>query len=241
MDELRGLCVCLMIAHHALFTLGYLFGVGWAMWLFDTLAWFSPFFAGVFILLCGVSCHLSHSNLRRGLRLLLIAVGMTVVLLIVMPGEVIWFGVLHFLAVALLIYAGLHRPLDRVPARWALPLCAVLFCLFWHMPPKEGGYVGLFSLVLWRVPESLQAKAWLAPLGLGSFVSADYFPLFPWLFCFLAGTVLGRAVKSGRVPAALYRRRVPALAFVGRNALWLYLLHQPVIYGLCRIGFALGR
>ena len=77
------------------------------------------------------------------------------------------------------------------------------------------------------------------PLGLywQGFTSSDYFPLLPHLGFFLIGAALGKT---------LYKRRTSLLPkvkdtnpilrflrFCGKHSLWIYLLHQPVISGVC--------
>ena len=49
---------------------------------------------------------------------------------------------------------------------------------------------------------------------------------------FLLGTWAGRYVKAGRLPQWSYTARAPRLALVGRHALLLYVLHQPLLYAL---------
>jgi len=148
LDDIRGLCVLLMVGFHLLYTLSQVFGVVWATnWLLFFLP-AEPFFAGVFIFLCGISCRLSHSNLRRGLLLALVAVGLSAVLWVsqmvtpLMQGEMIWFGILHFLSVAILLFVPLRRALDRVPVLLGLLLCAALLLLTWHINPDRGSFVG---------------------------------------------------------------------------------------------------
>ena len=233
LDEIRGLCIWLMVGHHLLYTLGYVFGVGWAVAAFDWLSIPAPFFAGLFVLICGMACHFSRNNLKRGALLALVAVGMTAVLYFVMPNSVIWFGVLHCLAVCILLYAALRKAIDAVPVWLGVPLCAVLFLFTWHLPADKGGVFGLPDVWTVAVPETIKAQTWLFPLGLGRGMSADYFPLFPWLFCFLAGALIGRK----KFPAFMCRSRFPSLAKTGRYTLWIYLLHQPVIYGVCYLIF----
>lgn len=63
------------------------------------------------------------------------------------------------------------------------------------------------------------------------FYSADYFGLLPWLFLFWAGYYLHKAVGHRRMEP-LRRSVCPALGWMGRHSLLLYLLHQPVIYGV---------
>ena len=85
MDEIRGLCVLLMI-----FTTPFtpcpcfsISGLGQSFWCFSLLP--SPFFAGLFILISGISSQLSHSNLVRGLKLLGVAVALTLVTYFIIP------------------------------------------------------------------------------------------------------------------------------------------------------------
>ena len=74
------------------------------------------------------------------------------------------------------------------------------------------------------------------------FVSTDYFPLLPWVFVFLLGTWAGKYIKAGRMPAWFYQTDCPPLAAVGRHSLVIYVLHQPVLYGLTMAGLWLfGR
>ena len=77
MDAMRGLAVCLMVIHHFLYDLCAFCGAPW--WLFTNPV-FDPlhyFFAGLFILLSGVSSNFSRSNLKRGLKALAVSLGIT--------------------------------------------------------------------------------------------------------------------------------------------------------------------
>ena len=62
------------------------------------------------------------------------------------------------------------------------------------------------------------------------FYSDDYFPLIPWIFMYLCGYFLSPAV----VEACRKRpgKRVEPLTFMGRRSLVVYMLHQPIVYGL---------
>ena len=82
---------------------------------------------------------------------------------------------------------------------------------------------------------------WRFPLGLGpsGIFSADYFPLLPWIFVFLFGTWLGRYIKDGKFPAWFYEASMPGFSTVGRHSLVIYVLHQPVLYGLVMAGLYL--
>ncbi len=74
---------------------------------------------------------------------------------------------------------------------------------------------------------------WLWAIGLWdkNFFSADYFPLFPWIFIFLLGTWLGGVIKEKRLPEWFYTSNPRFFSKVGRKAFIIYLLHQPVLMG----------
>lgn len=229
LDELRGLCVVLMIFYHAFYTFGYMFGFAPAKALMQFFSPVEPFFAGIFVLLCGFACRLSRNNLKRGGLLALVAVGMSLVLYIFMRDQMIWFGILHCLAVCILLFAALKKPLDRIPTLCGVIACAVLFILTWHVPFYEGGYFGIEPFAL-AYPHSWKTAAWLIPFGIGFTFSTDFFPLFPWLFCFLTGTFLGK--WKSKLPDFVKKSHVKPLAFVGRHSLVIYLAHQPVIVAI---------
>ena len=80
LDELRGLCVLLMVVYHGLYTLGYYLDIAACRRLFHFFTPVEPLFAGIFIFLCGLCCPLSHSNLKRGALLAVVAAGVSLVM-----------------------------------------------------------------------------------------------------------------------------------------------------------------
>lgn len=218
LDALRGLAVCLMVIHHFLYDLVWLLGApGWLFSnpVFDLLHYL---FAGLFIFLSGICCRFSRSNLRRGLIALALALVLTLVTSLPAVDNPILFGVLHLLGASMVLFGLLGGALDRLP-RWFQPL---LYLLLW----------GLGTLLL-RVDIGAAARV-LFPVGwmYPGFYSADWFPLVPWLFVFLLGTWAGLFVKEKALPEGFYTFRCPPLEAVGRVSLWVYLLHQPVLYGI---------
>ncbi len=224
-DVLRGLAVLLMVIHHFLYDLVAFCGApGWLFSnpVFDFLHFV---FAGLFILLSGVSSNFSRSNVKRGLKALTCALVITAVTVVMdMP---ILFGVLHLLGTCMVLY-GLTRPLWEKLPFWVVPAVSLLGLVL------TGDMVGGVS----------SESRWLWMLGwtYEGFVSTDYFPLLPWVFVFLLGTWAGKYIKAGRMPAWFYQTDCPPLAAVGRHSLVIYVLHQPVLYGLTMAGLWLfGR
>lgn len=233
MDELRGFAVFCMVFYHGFYTLAYLYNIQAGMVLLRFFMPAEPWFAGLFILISGISSDLSHSNLKRGLKLLGVALAVTAVTALAVPDEMITFGILHFLSVCMIGY-GLAKPFaDRFRFSWiAVAVCVLLYVCTMHIPY---GYLGFSPQAGLFLPESLYRTNWLAPFGIFNqdFRSADYFPLFPWAFVFAVGTVLGKLAAQGKFPAFLYPSRIPFFSWLGRHALIIYIAHQPVIYGLC--------
>lgn len=239
LDAARGVAILAMVVYHALYDLTDIFGL--SIPLFSWLEPLEPPFAGLFILLAGLSCRFSHNNLLRGLRVLALAGAVTLVTAVFLPGEAIWFGILHFMGVGILLYIPLRRALDAVPAAVSLPVLAILFLVSYGLPAGVFGLPGLFAV---PAPDTLYQAPFLFWLGFPGpfFASADYFPLLPWMFLFLMGAVFGVPVKARRLPPWFYTLRVPVLSAAGRNTLLIYALHQPVLYGVFTLLFyLLGR
>lgn len=237
LDAVRGVAILAMVFYHALYDLTAIFGVH--IPLFAYLEPLEPPFAGAFILLAGLSCRFSHNNVRRALRVLALAAAVTAATVLFLPDEAIWFGILHFMGVAILLYIPCQRLLNYTPMSISLPVLGTLFALTYTLPSSGVfGIPGLFGAVL---PTEWFSTPFLFWLGFPNptFASADYFPLLPWLFLFLIGAVLGTPVKEHRLPNWFYTMRVPVLAAAGRNTLLIYALHQPILYGLMSLIFAI--
>jgi uncharacterized membrane protein len=234
-DFLRGLAIILVIGYHLLYDLGDYVGIprflGWSTNL-STVAWTiaQHFFAGLFVLLSGTSSTLTRSNIRRGLRLLVVALALTLGTYLIAvwlhffdPAETIIFGILHCLAVSMLLYGGVFK---KIPAA-ANALCGA-------------AVIGLAALLPILKKALVIRSNWLIPLGLPSpsFSSLDYFPLIPWFGVFLIGAALGRTVYASRRSLLPWRLPSTFVNFAGRYSLWIYLAHQPVIVGVL---YALGK
>lgn len=231
LDALRGLILLSMLFYHAGYDLVALFGVS-AGWFFawPGFLWQQSICWG-FILLSGMSCRLSHSNARRGLLTLGCGLLVELATRLFLPQQIIRFGILHFLGCAALLWALAAPLLDRLPAPALLAGSLALFLLTYALP---WGGLGLGPLRLVTLPSGLYASPWLFWLGLPApdFYSADYFPLLPWLFLFVAGAALCRLLAAWPPFARAARTRVPMLSALGRHTLLVYLMHQPLIDGM---------
>lgn len=224
LDMLRGICIILVVGYHALYNVSVVFGQRLPFFATDGMEVFRVSFVGVLVLLSGISCSLSRSNLKRGIKTLLCGLLISAVTILIMPSQRILFGVLHFFGVAMIIYAPLKDLVERMPAFLGAGVSMVVFLLTYH----------IYSYADFELPRSFV----LFILGFNTgFYSADYYPLIPWFFLFLAGGFLGRFFVQGTVPRFFEANPVKPLSFIGRHTLIIYLAHQPILYGLALLWF----
>lgn len=234
LDEARGFAVLCMIFYHAFYTMANMFSIPFSQTLLDFFTPAEPFYAAFFIFLSGVCCQLTRSNLKRGLKLALVSLALTAVTLFLprigISGTEIYFGILHLLSVGMILVGLTNKVIKKVPPLLGAIIFLILFFVFYNI---KKGYLGFgdFSLDL---PKYLYTNNNLFFLGFATsdFFSADYFPILPWIFMFLCGAFIGLYAPAGKFPAFLSKRFIPPLSFLGRHALIIYILHQPIIYGI---------
>ena len=215
LDAWRTLAILLMLVYHFLYDL-LIFGVITPRQMFSPgLNLMQKFICGSFILLAGASARFSRSNLRHGIIVLL--AGIAVEIGAAVGGQTIRFGILQFMGDSMVLWHFAGRYLQKLP-RWLL---------------AAGGAV-LYVLTDWWTGQVTVSVSWLYPLGFpnAAFTSADYFPLLPWFFLFLMGAALGGWCLDHRENKILTAPLPGALTFPGRHSLIIYLLHQPVLYGV---------
>ena len=232
-DALRGLAIVQMIAFHFTYSLDRF---GWVEVAVDRdQPWAAWRIAIVtqFLLLVGVSQTLrSQLHPARGAfwrRWAQVATAAAVVSFgswLVFGPRMIWFGILHFIALALL----LAQPLLRL-GLWNAPL-------------------GLAALALGGLVVDPRCDAWPAyALGFSTELPAteDYVPLFPWLGVVLLGLALGALWRrwgfAVAAPLAALTASAPRfLTLLGTWPLTVYLAHEPILAAiLWAFGKLLGR
>lgn len=236
LDEVRGTAVFCMVLYHGFFHVGVTFGYLWGEKLLNFFMPAQPFFAGLFIFISGISCRLSRSNTLRGFRLLGIAAALSFVSIVLCPligldRLGIWFGILHLLSVSMLIFSAAQPVIDKIPPQWGILICTLLYVFTADIGE---GVLRIGELLRFELPAVLYEHNFLFPFGIYSntFFSADYFPIFPHLFLFLAGSYAGVYASRGLFPRQCYSLHSPALSWLGRHALVIYVAHQPLIIGL---------
>ena len=235
-DALRGLALLNMVAMHFCYDVFVVCGREPRWYLRPGVRLWQQAICWTFILIAGFSFHFGRrNNLRRGLLLNACGLVITAVTVLVLPSEAIRFGILNFMGCAVLLTIPLEKPLQKCSPLWGLALCFALFLLLRRV---DSGVVGLGPWV-WRLPAGLYRFRVLAPLGFPDpgFRSSDYFPMLPWYLLFLCGWFLGKIFLSRPDWQRLAQEKIPVLSAIGRHTLWVYMLHQPVLMGICMILF----
>jgi uncharacterized membrane protein len=230
-DALRGFAVAQMVVYHFIYDLAHFGWLKLAMTRDQPWVAWRTLIVSQFLLLVGVSLVLRQAR-RPGARefwlrwaqvagaAALVSAGSW----LMFGPRLIYFGILHFIAAALLI-ARLAVPLRE----WNLALAAA----------------ALAAWLLYRDP-ALNAAPW----NIAGFVTMkprteDYVPLFPWIAVVLAGLGLGalwqrRGFALAPAWQAINQRPPRLLVLAGTWALTVYLAHQPIMIGLLWLVSSLG-
>jgi uncharacterized membrane protein len=234
-DAARGVAIIMMVVYHTTYDLDTLGGYDiqstsgyWAL--------FADVTAGLFLFLVGVSLAISRARTRRsglslfskylarGLRILAYGMVLTVVFLVLRMG-VVAFGILHLIGVSIILaYPFLRFRFIN------LVLGALIFA------------AGLYIMARDPISQSF----WLLPFGVvpEGVIMPDYRPLLPWFGVVLIGLFFGNLVYGG---GRRLSDKAPAMARpllqLGRNSLFIYLIHQPILIlllaavGVIEVGF----
>jgi uncharacterized membrane protein len=218
-DALRGLAVMAMVAYHFAFDLAYFRLTAQnfyrdAFWLHSRTVILSSF-----LLVAGVSLVLAqgtaHGRARFWLhvgRVAACALAVTAGSYLMFPRSFIWFGVLHAIAVSLV----LSRPLAARP--WIALALGIAIVL-------AGNLVASPAF-------DTRALGWIGFMT-GKPITEDYVPLFPWTGVLLIGIAAGHALARREFAPIAALARLPAFVqWLGRHSLAVYMIHQPLLLGL---------
>ena len=236
-DEIRGFGILYVVMYHLLFDLYAIFGVNMPWFTSSWMEQIRLLVVSLLIIIAGMSCHFTRSNARRGIKTLVFAMGLTLVTWVATPDFTVVFGILHFFGVAMVLYALIGKWVEKIPKLWGTLLFGLLFYVTYN---TSGGTMGFPILDLtWYIPDFLHNKLVLFPLGfhVDGVLSGDYYPLLPWFFMFLAGSLWGKDIKEGKGLKVYYKEHLPLLGTIGKHTMIIYLVHQPIIFGALSLFF----
>ena len=218
-DNLRGLAIIAMVAYHFCFDLRH-FGFITAdlyrdpFWLHARTTILSSF-----LLLAGISLVLAQRDApgrdrfwRHVTRVAAAALLVSAASYVVFPQRYIWFGVLHAIAISLVLVRPLAaRPVLALAIGVALLIAGNTWTSAWF-DNRMWGWIGFMT-----------AKP----------ATEDYVPLVPWTGMILLGMALAHPLQRNGFQALAPLARLPAwLGVMGRHSLAIYLIHQPLLFGV---------
>ena len=240
LDLFRGIAVILMILDHFMYDIWGIMpmlfkdfpGNGFSEALYDFSRWYWNWNAReivryiilfVFLGLTGVCCSFSKSNLKRGAKLLTVAYLLTVVtyiigLVIDDPNMMITFGVLHCIAISLILIGLLEK---FVKNKWCYLAIGIIMLMIGIIIDQDAyfvSYEGNNIIVL-------TFKQMLGSVRCGS----DCFPLFLNGGQIFIGVFLGKLLYEQRKSIFNAKYSNNPLTFVGRNSLVVYFAHQVIL------------
>lgn len=208
LDALRGIAVVWMIIFHTAYDLRMF---NYVPWDFSTGFWygFPRVIAFTFLFCVGASLNFGHTPhinweaiKKRTIKLGLAAGAVSLGTYLAFPSQFIFFGTLHCILTGSLL--GVLFVNHRRAAGIVLAVILIL-------------QYALGFGIKW-VSSILQKP------------SLDFIPIYPWFWAILLGILAGPYLSKIRHLQAMGPR--PFLSFLGRHSLKIYLLHQPLIFGV---------
>lgn len=131
----------------------------------------------------------------------------TCVTVIAEPNQAVWFGVLNLIGCSMMIVSVLSDNLKKISPLSGALISLLLYAVSYDL---QKGCVGFFGLDIVKLPDFLYSCKYLAFLGFPSsdFVSADYFPIIPWIFLFTAGFYLWNFIAQKNL-AKYFEFKIP--------------------------------
>ena len=257
-DILRGIAVIMMIFDHIMYDIWGLMreifpdfpqygGVSSTIcriavdyWKWDIRIVVRCIFLAFFLGLTGICCSFSKSNLKRGLKLMAVSLALTAGTYLIGefigdPDIMITFGVLHCMALALIVIGLAEKVISN---KWFYLAVGIIMIVLGIIIGKDAPYVhykdgSMVSLVIGQI--------------LGTCLcGGDCFPFLLYGGQVFVGVFLGKLlykVKKSLFKKAHYSNN--PVTFVGRNSLAVYFAHQiiiPLIMGIILLlcGFSIA-
>lgn len=236
-DSIRGICVLGMVIYHTLFDIAILGGAGYDASFLKVFDIIRDFGAAVFIFLSGICFHYGTHHLRRFIVLFVSGIAVSVVSYFVLPEATVIFGILTFMSVSGAIMIPLDKLFRKIPQSIGFIVSLIAFIVLFHM---NFGYIGTYDHVFFEIPKLLYLNIVTAFFGFPyeGFSSGDYYPLLPWFFIYSTGYFSFLFFHNNNRIKRILDLRIPVFCVIGKYSLPVYLIHQPVIYGILFLFFS---
>jgi uncharacterized membrane protein len=222
-DLLRGIAIAMMFSYHFAWDLNNFRLVELDFYQNPFWLHYRTAIVSLFLLVMGTSLQLAHHQrirlkpfLRRLYWLIACALIISISTYIYNGQRYIYFGILHFIAVASVL--------------------GLLFVRFYWLNLVLGLGIIVAGISLQHAIFDPKMWNWIGFVT-SKPLTDDYVPLFPWFGVVLLGMFIARLVFQERpLPALMHFTNRSAvsrlLQFGGRHSLLIYMLHQPLFIGL---------
>lgn len=242
-DALRGALILLVAMDHVFFDLFYFFDFktqfglriqNFALSYYNgnLRATSHDAIVSLFLIISGISAAFTRNHIYRAFKMIFVAVAITFFTSLIDKFSIsdynstVWFGIIHCLAACMLIFAFLK--MIKFPSVLIL-IAAILSLLAGYYFINEPVTTNSNFLIIFIYNTRY-------------YISADYFPILPYLGWFLIGALLSEVIykeKKTLINAEnlfLYK----PLCFCGRHSLAVYILSQILAFSTVYIMSAAG-
>ena len=233
-DLFRGFLILLVVFDHLMWFINfYIFHrtsgfLNW-YWTSDLRFVVRQIVLMLFLFTCGVSCHFSRNNKKRGLLLLGISLLVVIVTHIIqlMPyfGDrvlVIDFNILGVIALSILLYSHCEKLNSK--NLWYIVGLLILFYFFILISERldTSGNYNAFVSVLYCPFNPIRAG-----------YVGDYLPLFPYVIFLFLGVIFARKFYPQKTSLIVKKGNwEKPICLLGRHTLIVYVAHEIIFTGL---------
>lgn len=241
LDFLKGFAIIMMIFDHILYDLKNLsslfsnffeLNIPLFNWLNEMgkIYWFSElrffgqlFFISLFLVISGINFTLSKSNLRRGIKLLIVSIIISIftflIEFLIKADVFIVFGIIHMYAICILLIYLFRKIYNNELFIFILGTIIIIIGFvfeFWNY-----NYISNIKLV--DIPELI--------IGTKAYGS-DSFGIIPYLGVMMLGTVIGNSIYNNKLSLIPIKNRkgINIVKWFGKNSLIIFLTHQVILY-----------
>lgn len=248
-DFIRGIAVIVMVLDHVMYDFYQLLGILFVdypektdftiklqsfatkFWYWDVRNYIRYFFLFIFMALTGISCSFSRSNLKRGVKLFLLALGLTIVTFVI--GKItndrnftIAFGIIHCISVSIILISLLDMLLEKVAyAKWiylavGVAMVAAGILITFVYPGIH--YISYGNDTTFNI-------IWKSLVGIYE-CGTDCYSLLLFGGQVFIGVFLGKQLYPNRKSLIVkgdYKNNF--LTFIGRHSLIVYFAHQVIV------------
>ncbi len=208
LDIMRAVAVIWMILFHVTYDMR-IFGLNQINFAEGFWFAFPRIIAGTFLFCVGIALNYTHKErvktsalLKRLKKLGLAALAVSIGTYIAFPQQWVYFGTLHC------ILAG-----------------SLLGAFFVHH--RKEAFVVMLMILILQYAVGFDIK-WVSSILQRP--SMDFIPIYPWFWVILLGILVGPYLS--RMPFLMRLRTPKFFDFLGRHSLAIYLIHQPLIFGI---------